>query len=82
MDYLKLAKMLSVLGKIYRMGHISEAEYNEVKKKLLKEYNIYWFVHSLIIWFCIKVKPEVNDTYLLLAFTNKEGEIIWQRYRF
>ncbi|MBE5934253.1 MAG: type II toxin-antitoxin system VapC family toxin [Lachnospiraceae bacterium] len=41
MDYLKLAKMLSVLGKIYRMGHISEAEYNEVKKKLLKEYNIF-----------------------------------------
>ena len=40
-DYLKLARMLSVLGRIYRLGHISEAEYNEVKKRLLKEYNIF-----------------------------------------
>lgn len=40
MDYLKLAKKLAILAKIYQQGYLDEEEYDRVKKKVMREFNI------------------------------------------
>lgn len=40
MKELELSKKLAVLGKMYRMSLISEAEYLLVKSRILREYNV------------------------------------------
>ena len=44
MDYLKLAKKLAILAKIYQQGYLDEEEYDRVKKKVMREFNILLFV--------------------------------------
>lgn len=37
---MEYAKCIAVLSKIYRLGLLSEAEYNEVRRKLMDKYFI------------------------------------------
>lgn len=45
MKELELSKKLAVLGKIYQMSLISEAEYTAVKNKIMISYNVVSFLN-------------------------------------
>lgn len=37
MDYLKLAKELAILARIYQLGYINEEEYDKIKRKIMQK---------------------------------------------
>lgn len=46
MKNLELAKKLTLLGCIFRLGLINEEEYSVTKKRIMMEYNIVSFINT------------------------------------